>query len=140
MNAPAQPDDLPHKKLKFAQRNKLTERDQNDALLREEPEPAVRVVLGHFAFVYVHPYVDGNGRIGRLLMNLMLTAAGYPWTIVPVERRDAYMTALEAASVGREIGPFTDFLAALVTDSRSMTLAEIQEEVNAVRAQRRRRR
>ena len=83
-------------------------------LLREEPEPAVRVVLGHFAFVYVHPYVDGNGRIGRLLMNLMLTAAGYPWTIVPVERRDACMTALEAASVGREIGPFTDFLAALV--------------------------
>ena len=109
-------------------------------LLREEPEPAVRVVLGHFAFVHVHPYVDGNGRIGRLLMNLMLTAAGYPWTIVPVERREAYMTALEAASVGREIGPFTDFLAALVADSRSMTLAEIQEEVNAVRAQRRRRR
>ena len=109
-------------------------------LLREEPEPAVRVVLGHFAFVCVHPYVDGNGRIGRLLMNLMLTAAGYPWTIVPVERREAYMTALEAASVGREIGPFTDFLAALVADSRSMTLAEIQEEVNAVRAQRRRRR
>ena len=67
-----------------------------------------------FGFVYVHPYVDGNGRIGRLLMNLMLTAAGYPWTIVPVERWDAYMTALEAASVGREIGPFTDFLAALV--------------------------
>ena len=100
----------------------------------------MRVVLGHFAFVYVHPYVDGNGRIGRLLMNLMLTAAGYPWTIVPVERRDACMTALEAASVGREIGPFTDLLAALVADSRSMTLAEIQEEVNAVRSQRRRRR
>ena len=32
---------------------------------------------------------DGNGRIGRLLMNLMLTAAGYPWTVIPVERRDA---------------------------------------------------
>ena len=83
-------------------------------LLREEPEPAVRVVPADFAFVYVHPYVDGNGRIGRLLMNLMLTAAGYSWTIVPVERRDACMTALEAASVGREIGPFTDFLTALV--------------------------
>ena len=86
-------------------------------LLREEPEPAVRIVLGHFAFVYVHPYVDGNGRIGRLLMNLMLTAAGYPWTVVPVERRDAYVTALEQASVGGEIGPFADFLAELVASN-----------------------
>ena len=83
-------------------------------LLREEPDPAVRAVLGHFLFVYVHPYPDGNGRIGRFLMNLMLTTAGYPWTVIPVERRDAYMAALEAASVGQDIGPFTDFLAGLV--------------------------
>ena len=82
-------------------------------LLRAEPDPAVRVVLGHFLFVYVHPYPDGNGRIGRFVMNLMLTSAGYPWTVVPVERRDAYMAALEAASVDRDIGPFTDFLAEL---------------------------
>ena len=54
-------------------------------------------------FVHVHPYVDGNGRIGQLLMNLMLTAAGYPWTIVLVERRDAYMTALEEADDDREV-------------------------------------
>ena len=82
-------------------------------LLREEPEPAVRVVLGHFLFVYVHPYPDGNGRIGRFLMNLMLTAAGYPWTVIPVERRDTYMAALEDASVRQDVGPFTDFLAGL---------------------------
>ena len=83
-------------------------------LLRDEPDPAVRAVLGYF--VYVHPYPDGNGRIGRFLMNLMLTAAGYPWTVIPVERRDAYMAALEAASVRQDIGPFTDFLAGLVAD------------------------
>ena len=83
-------------------------------LLREEPDPAARAVLGHFLFVYVHPYPDGNGRIGRFLMNLMLTAAGYPWTVIPVERRDTYMAALEAASVRQDIGPFTDFLAGLV--------------------------
>ena len=83
-------------------------------LLRDEPDPAVRVVLGHFLFVYIHPYPDGNGRIGRFLMNLMLTAAGYPWTVIPVERRDTYMAALEAASVGQDIGPFADFLAGLV--------------------------
>ena len=37
-------------------------------LLENEPDPAVRVVLGHFVFVYIHPYVDGNGRIGRFLL------------------------------------------------------------------------
>ena len=50
--------------------------------------------------------MDGNGRMGRFLMNVMLAAGGYPWTVVPVERRDDYMTALEAASVDGDIKPF----------------------------------
>jgi Fic family protein len=83
-------------------------------LIKEEPNPAVRVVLGHFMFVYIHPYMDGNGRIGRFLMNVMLAAGGYPWTVIPVEERNTYMAALEAASVSNNIGPFTDFLAMLV--------------------------
>lgn len=86
-------------------------------LLRAEPEPSVRVVLGHFIFVYIHPYTDGNGRMGRFLMNLMLGAGGYPWTVVPVERRDAYMAALEDASVGQNIVPFAKFLGELVAAS-----------------------
>ena len=48
-------------------------------------------------------------------MNLMLIAAGYPWTVVPVEQRDTYMAALEAASVRQDVGPFTDSPAALVS-------------------------
>jgi hypothetical protein len=83
-------------------------------LLREEKEPAVRVVLGHFVFVYIHPYMDGNGRMGRFLMNLMLASGGYPWTVIPVGDRKPYMEALEKASVGEDIVPFTDFLAGLV--------------------------
>jgi hypothetical protein len=86
-------------------------------LLREETNPAVRVVLGHFVFVYIHPYIDGNGRIGRFLMNVMLASGGYPWTIIPVEKRDDYMQSLEAASVHQNIKPFTEFLATLVTDN-----------------------
>ena len=82
------------------------------ALLREEKEAAVRVVLGHFLFVYIHPYMDGNGRMGRFLMNTMMASGGYPWLIVPVEQRTAYMEALEAASVDGDIVPFTRFLAA----------------------------
>jgi Fic family protein len=83
-------------------------------LLREEEDPAARVVLGHFAFVYIHPYMDGNGRLGRFLMNLMCAAGGYPWIVVPVQARAAYMAALEEASVRQNIAPFTDFLAGLV--------------------------
>jgi fido (protein-threonine AMPylation protein) len=83
-------------------------------LLREETDAAVRVVLGHFVFVYIHPYMDGNGRMGRLLMNLMMAAGGYPWTVIPVAERQAYMAALERASVAENIEPFADFLARLV--------------------------
>jgi len=83
-------------------------------LLTAETDSAVRVVLGHFVFVYIHPYLDGNGRMGRFLMNTMMAAGGYSWTIIPVERRADYMAALEAASVGQNISPFSEFLAGLV--------------------------
>jgi fido (protein-threonine AMPylation protein) len=83
-------------------------------LLREEKHPAVRNVLGHFVFVYIHPYFDGNGRMGRLLMNVMMASGGYPWTVVPVEKRDEYMSALEQASVNKNIVPFASFLAKLL--------------------------
>jgi Fic family protein len=86
-------------------------------LLKDEDHPAVRVVLGHFFFVYIHPYMDGNGRIGRFLMNLMLASGGYPWTIIPVERRNHYMAALESASVDQNIEPFAEFLAQLVRNN-----------------------
>jgi len=85
-------------------------------LLTEETEAAVRIVLGHFFFVYIHPYMDGNGRIGRFLMNVMLAADGYPWIVIPVEQRSKYMAALEDASVKQNITPFSKFLAMLVAD------------------------
>jgi hypothetical protein len=91
-------------------------------LLENETHPAVRVVLGHFVFAYIHPYMDGNGRIGRFLMNVMLAAGGYPWTVVPLERRDAYMAALEEASARQHIIPFAKFLGALVQQVLEGTL------------------
>ena len=83
-------------------------------LLAEETDAAVRVVLGHFFFVYVHPYMDGNGRIGRFLMNVMLASGGYPWTVIPVAKRKVYMDALEAGSVSQDIVPLTRLIAGLV--------------------------
>ena len=86
-------------------------------MLRAEPEAAVRVVLGHFMFVYIHPYADGNGRMGRFLMNVMLASGAYPWTVIPLERRDDYMAALEAASVRQDIAPFATLVGGLVQDA-----------------------
>ena len=83
-------------------------------LLRSEENAGIRAVLGHFIFVYIHPYMDGNGRIGRFLFNTMLASGGYSWTVIPVEQRDAYMAALESASAGNDITAFAKFSGALV--------------------------
>lgn len=82
-------------------------------LLENESDARVRAVLGHFIFVYIHPYMDGNGRIARFFMNAMLISGGYEWTIIPVERRQEYMAALEKASVNEDITDFTLFFTSL---------------------------
>lgn len=85
-------------------------------LLAEEQESFIRAVLGHFTFVFIHPYMDGNGRMGRFLMNVMLASGGYPWTVIPVENRKEYMHALEQASTKQDITAFSTFIAHLVDD------------------------
>ncbi len=85
-------------------------------LIREETHAGVRAVLGHFLFVFIHPYMDGNGRIGRFLFNVMLASGGYSWTVVPLAQRDAYMAALEQASVHGDITDFAKFLGGLVQE------------------------
>ena len=79
-------------------------------VLEKEPEPAVRAVLGHWLFGYIHPYPDGNGRMARFLMNLMLASGGYPWTVIRVVDRKAYLSALDRASIEMDIHPFTTFI------------------------------
>ena len=87
-------------------------------LLKQETEPAVRAVLGHWLFGYIHPYPDGNGRMARFVMNAMLASGGYPWTVIRLEDRNAYLSALEAASVDQEIGVFARFMAERVQGSQ----------------------
>ena len=79
-------------------------------LLESESKPIVRAVLGHWLFGFVHPYMDGNGRMARLLMNLMMASGAYRWTIVRTTRRKDYLGALEAASADQNIVPFAKFL------------------------------
>lgn len=80
-------------------------------LMQHETDAIVRALLGHFFFVYIHPYMDGNGRTARFVMNVQLISGGYPWVVVPVERREEYMKALEKASVEGDISQFARFIA-----------------------------
>jgi Fic family protein len=80
-------------------------------LLESETEAAVRAVLGHWLFGFIHPYMDGNGRMARFLMNTMLASGGYPWTVVRVEDRGRYLHSLDSASIDLNIEPFTTLLA-----------------------------
>jgi len=89
-------------------------------LLAAEPSPGVQAVLGHFFFVYIHPYSDGNGRIGRFILNAFLASGGYPWTVIRVEHRRAYMEALENASVRHDISDFARFVAAEMSASAEL--------------------
>jgi len=79
-------------------------------LLEKEPEPSVRAVLGHWLFGYVHPYSDGNGRMARFLMNVMLASGGYPWTAIRIVDCKSYLSALDRASIEMDIHPFTTFI------------------------------
>ena len=86
-------------------------------LLEKETVASVRAVLGHWLFGYIHPYPDGNGRMARFVMNVMLASGGYPWTVIRVQDRDAYLAALECASIGQDIEPFARFVTEQVAQS-----------------------
>jgi len=80
--------------------------------LINESSASVRAILGHFIFVYIHPYMDGNGRIARFVMNSLFASGGFPWTIIRVTNRNEYFKALEIASTKQDIKPFTKFILA----------------------------
>jgi hypothetical protein len=78
--------------------------------MQQETSAAVRAVLGHYIFVFIHPYMDGNGRMARFILNTMLAADGYPWTIVQVTRRTEYINSLETTHVQGSIAKFNQFI------------------------------
>lgn len=84
--------------------------------------PVTRAAHAHFWLVDIHPFVDGNGRVARLLMNLLLLQAGYPIAIIRQEDRAAYYAALEAGHEGR-LDPFLLLVAEAVDRTLDLFLA-----------------
>ena len=67
----------------------------------------------HAEFVKIHPYVDGNGRTSRLIMNYQLMANGFMPVSIPKEDRLSYFEFLEAYAVDNNLEPFTEFILTL---------------------------
>ena len=102
------------------------------ASIESPQEPSVEGLLNaavaHTWFVYIHPFVDGNGRVGRMIMNLMLMRSTFPIAIVTREDRMRYYDALEA-SQGSDLSPFLSLLSETLLES-------VEEYETAVKEQR----
>lgn len=89
--------------------------------------PLLRAVVMHHEFVAIHPFDDGNGRIGRIVINFTLMRAGYPPLIVPVDDRLAYYQALEKADKGDYV-LLTNFLGDRLIEALDIQLATARGE------------
>lgn len=66
---------------------------------QQATHPVQVAAEAHFRFVSIHPFIDGNGRTGRLLMNLVLLLNGYPLTVIRAEERQEYLESLHTLQI-----------------------------------------
>lgn len=82
----------------------------------------------HFRFVSIHPFVDGNGRTARLLMNLLLMQAGYPPAIIRKEDRKRYIDSIEKAQLGKSLNDYYELIFASVDRSLDSYLDAVEQK------------
>jgi Fic family protein len=76
---------------------------------RTDRHPVELAAEFHFRFENIHPFGDGNGRVGRIAMNVLLEERGYPLLNIEYTRRNGYYNALEASSTREDPRPFLRF-------------------------------
>ena len=93
---------------------------------RDNYHPVEFAAQLHKRFIFIHPFIDGNGRISRLLMNTALIQDGYMLAVIPPVLRQEYINLLERAH--KDDRPFMDFIADRVLESEKeiMRLLHIQ--------------
>ena len=87
--------------------------------------PVKRGAMLHAIFVGIHPFIDGNGRSSRLLLNLELMKDGFPPVIIKVENRLAYYEALDKAHTTEDYDDFISLVEGEVQDSLDLYLKAI---------------
>ncbi|MBA9028829.1 Fic family protein [Peribacillus huizhouensis] len=87
--------------------------------------PVERGAMLHAIFVGIHPFIDGNGRTSRLLLNLELMKAGFPAVVIKVENRLAYYEALDKSHTTKDYHDFIQLIVKEVEDSLNLYLSAI---------------
>lgn len=84
---------------------------------RASVHPVEYAALLHLGLVNIHPFLDGNGRTARLLMNLALLQRGFPITIIPPVIRTDYLEAVRKGNAG-DVAPFINLVSCMVWESQ----------------------
>lgn len=92
---------------------------------RKDLNPIELAAWTHAEFVRIHPFIDGNGRTSRLLMNYQLMSQGFLPVSVDKETRLDYYNALEQYAVSDDLNPFADFVAGLEVERLDVYLKMI---------------
>ncbi|MFP7176526.1 Fic family protein [Priestia filamentosa] len=87
--------------------------------------PVERGAMLHAIFVEIHPFIDGNGRTSRLLLNLELMKAGFPAVVIKVENRLAYYEALDKSHTTKNYHDFIQLIVKEVEDSLNLYLSAL---------------
>ena len=110
----------------------LERMNQRIDILAHDPaalDPAWALASLHWAFIAIHPYDDGNGRMARWLVNWMSMNAGYPPPVITLDQRDAYfrtlsaMQPLDLPADEATVRPLRDFLAARLDEALAFATA-----------------
>ncbi len=94
----------------------ITDWTRSLSSVRPSANAVASLVAAHDAFARIHPFFDGNGRTGRLLLNLLLVRSGYPPAVIYTRDRNRYLRALSRADTG-DPGPLGELIARAVTDN-----------------------